>query len=112
MEILDSSETFLQWDRNLSELSEAGDHDNVLYSTVSRSSRMERRSFLPVIFVNARLISRPPPPQKKISQVRVLGIFFVCFWRWSRGTPEEVPGSFGSRGMKLKRCRSSSHLAP
>ncbi|KAK3518204.1 hypothetical protein QTP70_033899 [Hemibagrus guttatus] len=33
MEILDSSEPFLQWDRNLSELSESGDHDSVLYST-------------------------------------------------------------------------------
>ncbi|XP_053505986.1 cyclic AMP-responsive element-binding protein 3-like protein 2 [Ictalurus furcatus] len=33
MEILDSSEPFLQWDRNLSELSESADNDNVLYST-------------------------------------------------------------------------------
>ncbi|XP_060942154.1 cyclic AMP-responsive element-binding protein 3-like protein 2 [Limanda limanda] len=32
MEILDSSETFLHWDRNLSELSEAGDIDSVLYT--------------------------------------------------------------------------------
>lgn len=35
MEILDSSESFLHWDRNLSELSEARDSDNVLFSTVS-----------------------------------------------------------------------------
>uniref|UniRef100_A0A8C5EL04 Cyclic AMP-responsive element-binding protein 3-like protein 2 n=1 Tax=Gouania willdenowi TaxID=441366 RepID=A0A8C5EL04_GOUWI len=32
MEILDSSEPFLHWDRNLSELSEAGDMDCVLYN--------------------------------------------------------------------------------
>ncbi|KAM9328090.1 cyclic AMP-responsive element-binding protein 3-like protein 2 [Pholidichthys leucotaenia] len=32
MEILDSSETFIHWDRNLSELSEAGDIDSVLYT--------------------------------------------------------------------------------
>lgn len=31
---MDSGETFLQWDKNLSELSEAGDND-ILYSTVS-----------------------------------------------------------------------------
>ncbi|KAK2832560.1 hypothetical protein Q7C36_016022 [Tachysurus vachellii] len=33
MEILDNNETFLHWDRNLSELSESGDNDSVLYST-------------------------------------------------------------------------------
>ncbi|XP_076861620.1 cyclic AMP-responsive element-binding protein 3-like protein 2 [Brachyhypopomus gauderio] len=33
MEILDGSEPFLQWDRNLSELSEQCENDNVLYST-------------------------------------------------------------------------------
>uniref|UniRef100_A0A667ZZ37 Cyclic AMP-responsive element-binding protein 3-like protein 2 n=1 Tax=Myripristis murdjan TaxID=586833 RepID=A0A667ZZ37_9TELE len=33
MEILDNSESFLHWDRNLSELSEAGENDSVLYST-------------------------------------------------------------------------------
>ncbi|XP_062338818.1 LOW QUALITY PROTEIN: cyclic AMP-responsive element-binding protein 3-like protein 2 [Osmerus eperlanus] len=33
MEILDSSESFLHWDRNLSELSEGGESDNVLFST-------------------------------------------------------------------------------
>ncbi|CAG5927345.1 unnamed protein product [Menidia menidia] len=32
MEILDSSEPFLHWDRNLSELSEAGEIDCVLYT--------------------------------------------------------------------------------
>ncbi|XP_050933760.1 cyclic AMP-responsive element-binding protein 3-like protein 2 isoform X2 [Lates calcarifer] len=32
MEILDSSEPFLHWDRNLSELSEAGEIDSVLYT--------------------------------------------------------------------------------
>ncbi|XP_065120298.2 cyclic AMP-responsive element-binding protein 3-like protein 2 [Paramisgurnus dabryanus] len=32
MEIMDSGEPFLQWDRNLSELSEPGDNDNMLYS--------------------------------------------------------------------------------
>ncbi|XP_023281090.1 cyclic AMP-responsive element-binding protein 3-like protein 2 [Seriola lalandi dorsalis] len=32
MEILDSSESFLHWDRNLSELSEAGEIDSVLYT--------------------------------------------------------------------------------
>ncbi|XP_051911893.1 cyclic AMP-responsive element-binding protein 3-like protein 2 [Hippocampus zosterae] len=32
MEILDSSESFLHWDRNLSELSEAGDMDCALYT--------------------------------------------------------------------------------
>uniref|UniRef100_A0A4W6G0S5 Uncharacterized protein n=1 Tax=Lates calcarifer TaxID=8187 RepID=A0A4W6G0S5_LATCA len=31
MEILDSSEPFLHWDRNLSELSEAGEIDSVLF---------------------------------------------------------------------------------
>lgn len=40
MEILDSSEPFLPWDRNLSELSESADNDNVLYSTVSKSFKM------------------------------------------------------------------------
>lgn len=35
MEILDSSESFLHWDRNLSELSEAGEIDCVLNTTVS-----------------------------------------------------------------------------
>lgn len=40
MEILDSSESFLHWDRNLSELSEAGDNDCVLYSNVSYRSVM------------------------------------------------------------------------
>ncbi|XP_026863333.2 cyclic AMP-responsive element-binding protein 3-like protein 2 [Electrophorus electricus] len=33
METLDSAEPFLQWDRNLSELSETCEHDAVLYST-------------------------------------------------------------------------------
>ncbi|TSP25373.1 Cyclic AMP-responsive element-binding protein 3-like protein 2 [Bagarius yarrelli] len=33
MEILDGTEPFLHWDRNLSELSESGDTDSVLYST-------------------------------------------------------------------------------
>lgn len=33
MEILDSSESFIQWDRNLSELSEPCESENVLYST-------------------------------------------------------------------------------
>ncbi|KAM4614776.1 cyclic AMP-responsive element-binding protein 3-like protein 2 [Polymixia lowei] len=33
MEILDCSESFLHWDRNLSELSETGESDSVLYST-------------------------------------------------------------------------------
>ncbi|XP_076153088.1 cyclic AMP-responsive element-binding protein 3-like protein 2 [Alosa pseudoharengus] len=33
MEILDSAEPFLHWDRNLSELSEPGENDGVLYST-------------------------------------------------------------------------------
>ncbi|TNN50968.1 Cyclic AMP-responsive element-binding protein 3-like protein 2 [Liparis tanakae] len=32
MELLDGSEPFLHWDRNLSELSEAGDIDRVLYT--------------------------------------------------------------------------------
>lgn len=35
MEILDGGEPFLHWDRNLSELSEGGENDGVLYSTVS-----------------------------------------------------------------------------
>ncbi|MEQ2180584.1 hypothetical protein GOODEAATRI_002657, partial [Goodea atripinnis] len=35
MEILDSSESFLQWDRNLSELSDSGELDSVLYANVS-----------------------------------------------------------------------------
>lgn len=35
MEILDSGEQFLHWDRNLSELSEPGESEGVLYSTVS-----------------------------------------------------------------------------
>lgn len=35
MEIMDSSEPFLHWDRNLSELSEAGEIDCVLNTTVS-----------------------------------------------------------------------------
>ncbi|KAG7456007.1 hypothetical protein MATL_G00247210 [Megalops atlanticus] len=33
MEILDSGEPFLHWDRNLSELSEPGENDNVVYNT-------------------------------------------------------------------------------
>uniref|UniRef100_A0AAR2KG93 Cyclic AMP-responsive element-binding protein 3-like protein 2 n=1 Tax=Pygocentrus nattereri TaxID=42514 RepID=A0AAR2KG93_PYGNA len=33
MEVLDSGEPFIQWDRNLSELSEPYDNENVLYST-------------------------------------------------------------------------------
>ncbi|KAJ8381984.1 hypothetical protein SKAU_G00027620 [Synaphobranchus kaupii] len=33
MEILDSAEPFLHWDRNLSELSEPGENDNVVYNT-------------------------------------------------------------------------------
>ncbi|KAK1168798.1 cyclic AMP-responsive element-binding protein 3-like protein 2 isoform X1 [Acipenser oxyrinchus oxyrinchus] len=33
MEILDGGEPLLHWDRNLSELSEPGEHENVLYST-------------------------------------------------------------------------------
>ncbi|KAM3858780.1 LOW QUALITY PROTEIN: cyclic AMP-responsive element-binding protein 3-like protein 2 [Diretmus argenteus] len=33
MEILDSSESFLHWDRNLSELSDTGENDCVLYNT-------------------------------------------------------------------------------
>lgn len=37
MEIMDSGEPFLQWDRNLSELSEPGDNDNILYSNVSEN---------------------------------------------------------------------------
>ncbi len=36
MEIMDSGEPFLQWDKNLSELSESGEND-ILYSTVSRN---------------------------------------------------------------------------
>lgn len=35
MEILDSSEPYLNWDRNLSELSESGEIDSVLYNNVS-----------------------------------------------------------------------------
>lgn len=35
MEILDNSEPFLHWDRNLSELSEDGEIDCVLYTNVS-----------------------------------------------------------------------------
>eukprot|EP00064_Thunnus_orientalis_P020993 superscaffoldBa00006106_g21147 len=35
MEILDSSEPFLHWDRNLSELSEAGEIDCVLYTNLN-----------------------------------------------------------------------------
>ncbi len=41
MEILDSSEQFLHWDRNLSELSEAEEIDCVLYTNVSYRSVME-----------------------------------------------------------------------
>ncbi|CAL8318377.1 unnamed protein product [Lota lota] len=33
MEIMDSGESFLHWDRNLSEISENGEHDNGLYGT-------------------------------------------------------------------------------
>lgn len=40
MEILDSSEPFLHWDRNLSELSEAGEIDCALYTNVSYRSGM------------------------------------------------------------------------
>ena len=40
MEILDSSEPFLHWDRNLSELSEAGEIDCALYTNVSFRSGM------------------------------------------------------------------------
>lgn len=35
MEILDSTESFLHWDRNLSELSEDGEIESVLYTNVS-----------------------------------------------------------------------------
>lgn len=45
MEILDSTEAFLQWDRNLSELSESADCDSVLYSTVSTSFQMHAQKF-------------------------------------------------------------------
>lgn len=38
MEILDSTESFLHWDRNLSELSEAEDIDSMLYTNVSYGS--------------------------------------------------------------------------
>lgn len=38
MEILDSSEAFLHWDRNLSELSEAEEIDCELYTNVSHRS--------------------------------------------------------------------------
>lgn len=41
MEILDSTEPFLHWDRNLSELSEAGEIDSVLYTNVSNRSGMD-----------------------------------------------------------------------
>ena len=34
---MDSGESFLHWDRNLSEISENGEHDNGLYGTVSGS---------------------------------------------------------------------------
>lgn len=35
MEILDSTEPFLHWDRNLSELSDDGEIESVLYTNVS-----------------------------------------------------------------------------
>lgn len=35
MEMLDSGEPFLHWDKNLSELSEAGEIDCALYTNVS-----------------------------------------------------------------------------
>lgn len=41
MEILDCSEPFLHWDRNLSELSEAGELDCVLHTNVSHRSGMD-----------------------------------------------------------------------
>lgn len=41
MEILDSTEQFLHWDRNLSELSEDGEIESVLYTNVSDRSGME-----------------------------------------------------------------------
>lgn len=40
MEILDSTESFLHWDRNLSELSEAEEIDSMLYTNVSYRSVM------------------------------------------------------------------------
>lgn len=40
MEILDSSEPYLNWDRNLSELSESGEIDSVLYNNVSDPVRV------------------------------------------------------------------------
>lgn len=41
MEILDSTEQFLHWDRNLSELSEDGEIESVLYTNVSDRSGMD-----------------------------------------------------------------------
>lgn len=43
MEILDSSEAFLHWDRNLSELTEAEDIDSVLYPNVSDRLLIDQR---------------------------------------------------------------------
>lgn len=40
MEILDSTEPFLHWDRNLSELSEAEEIDSMLYTNVSDRSAL------------------------------------------------------------------------
>lgn len=41
MEILDGTEQFLHWDRNLSELSEDGEIESVLYTNVSVRSGMD-----------------------------------------------------------------------
>lgn len=48
MEILDSGEPFLHWDRNLSELSEPGENDGVLYSTVSIRLLSQLFLFIPL----------------------------------------------------------------
>lgn len=41
MEILDSTEPFLHWDRNLSELSDTEEIDSMLYTNVSYRSGID-----------------------------------------------------------------------
>lgn len=54
MEILDSTEPFLHWDRNLSELSEDGEIESVLYTNVS-----DHRSAMDVGVTGSGSPSRP-----------------------------------------------------
>lgn len=103
MEILDSSEPFLRWDRNLSELSESADNDNVLYSTVSTEMLKDAQLitlritfFVCVAVINHDLVCECMCDE--VESFQGTGI---------QRNPVEV---FGSRGVKFKRCRRSQFM--